>query len=56
MDGENSAEVPVEEKCSVCGKPLMKGEGRFRRSDGAVCIECHDRPIPGKPEDAKESL
>ena len=30
-----------EEKCSVCGSPLKKGDGRFRTSDKVYCISCY---------------
>ncbi|GEM_PF-3238485 len=31
----------IEEECSVCGKVLKVGQGRFRMADLVLCIDCY---------------
>ncbi len=31
------------EKCSICGKVLNDGEGRFRISDRSYCTSCYHK-------------
>jgi len=33
----------IEENCSICGKGLKSGEGRFRISDLVLCMACYYR-------------
>ena len=50
-----SEEYNSEEKCSICERVLKKGEGRFRKSDQVLCLECHDKNLPPTiPEVDKE--
>ena len=56
---EMSCNVDVDrEECSACGKMLKEGDGRFRRSDKDLCIECnrkkhqcHGTSLAGKTYD-----
>lgn len=31
----------IKERCSICGKSLKIGEGRFRTMGQVFCIECY---------------
>jgi hypothetical protein len=47
MDGSKSKDTerenPSGDKCHICNKVFESGEGRYRKHNGAVCLECHEQ-------------
>lgn len=37
--GEGESEESA--TCRICGKPILKGEPRYREPDGDVHVQCH---------------
>ncbi len=40
---DNYDDAEQAETCSVCGKLIDEGTGRFRKIDTVYCVECHER-------------
>lgn len=37
-----------ETRCVICGRKIAEGEGRYRISDGDICVECYGKPEGGE--------
>ena len=49
MDNENG-KTELREKCSVSGKELKEGDGKFRKPDTIYCVGCYPRRNSPDPE------
>ncbi len=36
------------EECSLCGRPLPPGIGKYREVGGPICVVCKLGPLPKK--------